>query len=159
MSNIRKGFTLVELLVVVLIIGVLASVAIPQYFKVVERSRVSEAKTIFASIKAAQERNIAKDGVYTNSWDRLDITIKNGSGVDCTGTGACATKVYSYQIAAGCNTCTGTQGSCTVTATRLAANPATGTPAPPERYGTYPITFNVVTGVISCTGYCANELI
>ena len=49
MKKSNAGFTLVELLVVVLIIGILASVGVPQYFKAVEKSRVAEAKSMARS--------------------------------------------------------------------------------------------------------------
>ena len=42
----RHAFTLVELIIVVIIIGVLASIAIPQFSKTMERSRIAEASAV-----------------------------------------------------------------------------------------------------------------
>ncbi|MEF3279354.1 MAG: prepilin-type N-terminal cleavage/methylation domain-containing protein, partial [Elusimicrobiota bacterium] len=100
----RSGFTLIELLVVVLIIGILAAMGIPQYFKAVERSRVAEATNVFSNIKNAQERFYSRKLNYTNNWDNIDISVKNASGVDCTGTGACTLKYYNIQIVSNSNT-------------------------------------------------------
>ncbi len=71
----NKGFTLIEILVVVLIIGVLAAIAVPQYQKSVEKSKASQA---FLLIKAVDEA-IINYHLATNDWpksfDELDITI------------------------------------------------------------------------------------
>ena len=67
----RKGFTLVELAVVIVIIGVLAAFGVPRFLKSVERSKAAEAFQYLAAVRSAQERYIAKEGVYTSdlaSW-------------------------------------------------------------------------------------------
>jgi prepilin-type N-terminal cleavage/methylation domain-containing protein len=59
-----NGFTLTEILVVVLVIGILASVAIPHYFKYIERGKASEAVDFFIALQASQARYQAKYGAY-----------------------------------------------------------------------------------------------
>ncbi len=71
----KKGFTLIELLVVVLIIGILSAVAMPQYTKAVEKSRVTEAKINLKSLMNATVLRGLAGGEDSLEIDDLDISI------------------------------------------------------------------------------------
>ena len=71
----NQAFTLIELLVVVLIIGILASVALPQYQKAVDKSRFSNLMAITKALADANEVYYLANGSYTTSFDDLAIGI------------------------------------------------------------------------------------
>ena len=78
-----KGFTLLELLVVVLIIGILAGIALPQYEMSVEKAKAAEALMNMRTIIGAVERNILLNGkddadVYENH-ENWDIELSGGN--------------------------------------------------------------------------------
>jgi prepilin-type N-terminal cleavage/methylation domain-containing protein len=64
MTNNMDGFTLVELLIVIIVVGVLTAVAMPQYWKTVERSKANEAIQFFDMTRAAEDRYNSKYGGY-----------------------------------------------------------------------------------------------
>ena len=68
-----SGFTLVELAVVIVIIGVLAAFGVPRFIKSVEKSKATEAFEYLASVRTAQERYQAQYGTYATNVTDLDI--------------------------------------------------------------------------------------
>ena len=60
----KKGFTLIELMIVVAIIGILAAIAIPNFLRFQLKSKSSEGKVNIAAIRTAEESYLAEFGVY-----------------------------------------------------------------------------------------------
>ena len=76
----RSGFTLLELLVVVLIIAVLAAVAMPEYLKAAERSRATETITMLEAIAKSQQRKYMQTSMFASEYPGLDIQPVGAAG-------------------------------------------------------------------------------
>lgn len=68
-----KGFTLLEILIVLVIIAVLAGLAVPAYTTAVEKSRKQEAYTTLGAVRGAQMRYFAGRNAFTAAYVDLDF--------------------------------------------------------------------------------------
>ena len=78
----NKGLTLIELLIVIVIIGILAAVAIPSYTGYMQRARRADAKVALEQLRASQEMFRAERGSYSINLVELVNTwgVPNMSG-------------------------------------------------------------------------------
>src|SRR5262245_9785150 len=70
-----KGFTFVELAVVIVIIGVLSAFGVPKFLQSVEKSKVTEAFDYLSAIQSAQARYLAQYPVYATLVVDLDLQL------------------------------------------------------------------------------------
>ncbi len=70
-----KGFTLIEVLVVVLIIGILAAIALPQYQKAVLKTRFAEMQTMVRTLDTAMASYYLEHGDYPHALNELEINF------------------------------------------------------------------------------------
>ena len=70
-NRMLEGFTLVEILIVVVIIGILATVAIPTYFKYVERGYASDAKVQIKNILGSAELSRQETGQWPTDVETM----------------------------------------------------------------------------------------
>ena len=107
--NNKRAFTLIELLVVVLIIGILSSIALPQYTAAVEKSRLTEALSMAHSLQQALdiwklEQGISEfhgtiDFFRSNTWKigKDDLSIDLPADFSCSGSW-CSGKHFKYSL-------------------------------------------------------------
>ena len=76
----KNGFTLIEILIVVLIIGLLTSIAVPGYKKAVEKSKVADALTTMSAVAKSEHGFYLAKNTYTKDFADLDIALIDKDG-------------------------------------------------------------------------------
>lgn len=82
MKNAQQGFTLIELMIVVAIIGILAAIAIPAYQDYIARSQMSEAMTLASGLKTNVAENWSQDGTCPDNSSAADAGISAASDIN-----------------------------------------------------------------------------
>jgi len=92
--NKQSGFTLIELMIAVMVIGVLAAIAIPSYQQYVTRSNRTEGMALLQEAAARQERFLTQNNRYATTVAELGYTSVNGRPA-----GRSASNLYQLNIA------------------------------------------------------------
>jgi type IV pilus assembly protein PilE len=77
--NRHAGFTLIEVMIVVVIIGILAAIALPQYSDYVRRARVSEALGLLAGMRPRMEQFFQDNRTFAGACDSGTVATKPAS--------------------------------------------------------------------------------
>lgn len=110
MISQAKGFTLIELMIVVGIVGILAAIAYPNYTEYVQRGNRSEGQALLNDAAASQERFFAQNNSYvTTAADIAKLGMRGTSGTTVTSD----TRKYTLTVGTSAN-----DGGYTLTATQ-----------------------------------------
>ena len=81
--NLKSGFSLIDLMVTIAITAILASIAIPNYMKFIERAKDVEAKAFIGSMFTSQKVYFVLNNGYTNNFFALGASLEGTLAFDC----------------------------------------------------------------------------
>jgi type IV pilus assembly protein PilA len=134
--TLKRGFTLIELMIVVAIIGILAAIAIPNFIKFQAKSKQSEAKGNLKAVFTSQRSQYQEHDKYLTNVGELGFSPERGNR-------------YYYQLGAGTN-----QNRSAVTATIV---PGTDTGITVDTYKYNGAALTPAAAALTLTGNATNE--
>lgn len=102
MNTGRKGFTLTELLVVVLVIAILAAIAVPLYTRTIRKSYASDAMGVLSAASQKQESYFINNGKYADGFTQLGAPIKGLEGDKTTSQAGVKVGNFRYVLSDSC---------------------------------------------------------
>lgn len=100
MKNKISGFTLIELMIVIAILGIVSAIAIPAYTGYLATARMVEAKNNIAALKLAEEEFFLENNEYFSDTSGDNATLKSWSGDLWTATGGDNGINFTYTVSA-----------------------------------------------------------
>lgn len=119
MKNKITGFTLIELMIVIAIIGIIAAIAIPAYTGYIATARLAEAKNNIAALKLAEEEYYLENNVYFYDTSDDNANLASASGNLWSASKGEGGVNFTYTVS-------GTSPNYTITATGNSGTPVAG---------------------------------
>jgi type IV pilus assembly protein PilE len=140
----RKGFTLLELIIVIVILGILATLGLAQYMRMAERARGAEARTILGLVRTQAAGHYMQYATLSPAGNVFNNDVAGiGTSPDLIPSACTGTHYFNYAVtAAAASTLTATAVRCT----------AGGKIPQAGKAGTLILTTNLATGADTWTG-------